>query len=423
MARLETVAETKTPNFIPNFMVALLVFAVTLLVAVLLSEVAQRSILSTAVLFLVAGFVAGMGDWISVRPSDPVVAEFSKLALFSVLFTDGMRVGVRDLISAWHLPGRALLLGFPINLLLTAILAHWITGLTWIEAFLLGAVLSPTDPVFAAAIVGREEIPNRTRHLLNVESGVNDGLALPLVLIFLAAASGKSANGFLLFGEVVLGIALGVIVPWVILRLEKSRFFSIATRYESFEGFAIALLLLALATLTHANEFLAAFFGGVTITSSYPEVRERFHQFGERLTELFKLAALLIFGALLAPEFFAEIGWRGYFLGALILIAVRPLALSIALAGSSLQWREWITVAWFGPRGFASVVFGLIVLQSGIARGDEIFHLIALVVVLSIFAHSSTDVLLAGRLYTTQETKEEEAEIGPGRPAEDRSPE
>jgi NhaP-type Na+/H+ or K+/H+ antiporter len=98
-------------------------------------------------------------------------------------------------------------------------------------------------------------------------------------------------------------------------------------------------------------------------------------------------------------------------------------ALSIALAGSSLQWREWITVAWFGPRGFASVVFGLIVLQSGIARGDEIFHLIALVVVLSIFAHSSTDVLLAGRLYTTQETKEEEAEIGPGRPAEDRSPE
>ena len=380
-------------------MVALLIFAATLLVAVFLSEFAQRSILSTAVLFLVAGFLAGIGEWISVRPSDPVVSEFSRLALFSVLFTDGMRVGVRDLISAWHLPGRALLLGFPINLLLIALLAHWITELPWIEAFLLGAVLSPTDPVFAAAIVGREEIPNRIRHLLNVESGVNDGLALPFVLIFLAAASGRSADGFVLIGEVILGIALGIFVPWLILRLEKSRFFSIATRYESFEAFAIALLLLALASLTHANEFLAAFFGGITITSSYPEVRERFHQFGERLTELLKLAALLIFGALIAPEFFTGIRWPGYLLGVLILIAVRPAALSIALAGSSLQWREWITVAWFGPRGFASVVFGLIILQSGIARGDEIFHLIALVVVLSILAHSSTDVLLAHHLY------------------------
>ncbi|HXV81027.1 MAG TPA: cation:proton antiporter [Candidatus Binatia bacterium] len=386
-------------------MFALLVFAVTLLVAVFLSEIARRSILSTAVLFLLAGFIAGMGEWISVTSSDPVVSEFSRLALFSVLFTDGMRVGVRDLVSAWHLPGRALLLGFPINLLLTAMLAHWIAGLPWIESFLLGAVLSPTDPVFAAAIVGREEIPNRTRHLLNVESGVNDGLALPLVLVFLAAASGKSPNGFLLIGEVVLGIALGIIVPWVILRLERIRIFSVATRYESFQAFAIALLLLALASLTHANEFLAAFFGGVTITSSYPEVRERFHEFGERLTELLKLAALLVFGALMPPEFFAEIRWPGYLLGVLILFAVRPVALSIALAGSSLQWREWITVAWFGPRGFASVVFGLIILQSGIARGDEIFHLIALVVVLSIFAHSSTDVLLARRLHA-QETKE-----------------
>ncbi|MGB7952056.1 MAG: cation:proton antiporter [Candidatus Binatia bacterium] len=390
-------------------MVALLIFAVTLVVAVFLSELARRSILSTAVLFLLAGFVAGQGGfgWISVQPTDAVVSEFSKLALFSVLFTDGMKIGVRDLVSAWHLPGRALLLGFPLNLLFTATLAHWIVGLSWIQAFLLGAVLSPTDPVFAAAIVGREEIPDRIRHLLNVESGVNDGLALPFVLIFLAEASGTSANGFLLIGEVVLGILLGVIVPWVILRIEKTRFFSVATRYESFDAFAIALLLLALASLTHANEFLAAFFGGVTITSAYPEVRERFHQFGERLTELLKLAALLVFGALLSPEFIAEIRWPGYLLAVLILLAVRPLALSIALAGSSLPWREWTTVAWFGPRGFASVVFGLIILQSGIHRGDEIFHLIALVVVLSIFAHSSTDVVLAKALYPerTEETR------------------
>lgn len=117
------------------------------------------------------------------------------------------------------------------------------------------------------------------------------------------------------------------------------------------------------------------------------------------------MAALLVFGALLSPQFIAEIRSPGYLLAALILLAVRPVALSLALAGSPLQWREWITVVWFGPRGFASVVFGLIILQSGIERADEIFHLVALVVVLSIFAHSSTDVLLSRRLFARQTEK------------------
>ena len=137
-------------------MTALLVFAMTLLAAVLVSDLADRSVLSTAVLFLLAGVVAGDGvlGAVSLRPDDPAVAMLAELALFSVLFTDGMRVGLSDLASAWQLPGRALLLGLPLTLLGTAFLAHWVAGLPWAESFLIGAVLSPTDPVFAAAIVG-----------------------------------------------------------------------------------------------------------------------------------------------------------------------------------------------------------------------------------------------------------------------------
>jgi NhaP-type Na+/H+ or K+/H+ antiporter len=385
-------------------MVALLVFAVTLLVAVFLSELARRSILSTAVLFLFGGFIAGSGlmGWIDVDASQPVVAQLSKLALFSVLFTDGMRIGLKDFKSAWRLPGRALLLGFPLNLALTSFLAHWIVGLSWIESFLIGAVLSPTDPVFAAAIVGREEIPGRIRHLLNVESGVNDGIALPLVLIFLAMAANDSFDAFSLAAEVVLGVAMGVVVPWAVLRLEKTRFFAVEARYQAFDTFAIGLLLLALASLTHANEFLAAFIGGVTIASTYPEIRDRFHEFGDRLAELLKLAALLVFGALISPRFLAEIPLSGYVFAALALLAVRPMVLKIALFGSHLDWREWIIAGWFGPRGFASVVFGLIILESHIMEADRLFHLVALVVVASIIAHSSTDVILARWLYEPQ---------------------
>jgi NhaP-type Na+/H+ or K+/H+ antiporter len=396
-------------------MITLLVFAVALLIAVFLSELAQRSILSTAVLFLFAGFMAGVMGWIPVDPGNPVVARFSELALFSVLFTDGMRVGWSELKSAWHLPGRALLLGLPLNLAAVAVLAHWIVGLSWIESLLIGAVLSPTDPVFAAAIVGREEIPFRIRHLLNVESGVNDGIALPLVLIFLAIAGRESVGAVSLGGEVLLGLVFGVTVPWIALRLEKTRYFAVSTPYEAFEAFAIGLLLLALTSLTHANEFLAAFLGGITIATVFPEVRDRFHEFGDRLAELLKLAALLLFGALMSPQFLAEIGWGGYLFALLVLFLARPLSLSLALAGSRLNWREWLVAAWFGPRGFASVVFGLIILQSNLPQGDRLFHLIAIVVVGSIIAHSSTDVLLARCLYApkegSNETRQDSGEI------------
>ena len=163
-------------------MTTLFIFALSLLAAVLISDIAERTVLSTAVLFLFAGFVAGRGVFgaISLNPDNPVIARLAELALFSILFTDGMRVGVKELASAWRLPGRAILLGLPLTLFATALLGHWLVGIPWAESFLLGAALSPTDPVFAAAIVGREDVPARLRQLLNVESGLNDGLRCPL---------------------------------------------------------------------------------------------------------------------------------------------------------------------------------------------------------------------------------------------------
>ena len=134
----------------------LLVFAGALLLAVLVSELPHRSVLSTAVLFLVVGFVAGSGvtDLIDFDTGDPLVREIAEIALFAVLFTDGMRTGIRDITSAWRLPGRALLLGMPLTIAVIAVFAHFVAGLSWLEATLVAAVLSPTDPVFAAAIVG-----------------------------------------------------------------------------------------------------------------------------------------------------------------------------------------------------------------------------------------------------------------------------
>ena len=376
----------------------LLSFAALLLIAVLVSERANRTILSTAVLFLVGGFVLGPGvtDVLEVRAGDPVVGVLAELALFSVLFTDGMRVGLADLRRAWRLPGRALVLGLPLTLLVTAALAHYVAGLPWLESFLIGAVLAPTDPVFAAAIVGREEVPGRLRHVLNVESGVNDGLALPIVLVLLALAEGADTDGWVLLEEIVLGIVVGLVVPLVVLWLESLPFLSAVKAHEPLVAVSIGLLVLSICAATHANLFLGAFTAGVTVATVGPGFKHEFEQFGELVSELLKLAAILVFGALITPDFlFEEIPLAGWAFAVLALVLARPVALLVAFARSGLGMREQAAAMWFGPKGFASVVYGLIVLESGIALADQIYHLAALAITLSILAHSSTDVVVA----------------------------
>ncbi len=398
----------------------LLAFSVVLLLAVLLSGLAHRTILSTAVLFLVAGFVLGEGvtGVLPLRPSDGIVLTLAELALFSVLFTDGMRVGVRDLRRAWRLPGRALVLGMPLTFAITAALAHWVAGLPWAESLLVGAVLAPTDPVFASAIVGRPEVPAQLRSLLNVESGVNDGLALPVVLVLLAVVSGDDdgVSAGLLAGELGLGIAIGVAVPAVAALFLRSRFTSTATTYEGLAAVSIGLIVLALAEVTHANLFLAAFSAGITVASLAPDLRESFELFGELITELLKLSAILVFATLISPAFLGEIPLLGYVFAVLALVLARPLAIFAALLGSGLPRWQQAAAAWFGPKGFASVVYGLLVLEAGSPRADEMFHLIALVIVASILTHSSTDVPIARAFGRTAEREGEPVAAGPGSP-------
>ena len=316
-------------------MILLLIYAVLLLVAVLVAELASRSVLSTSVLFLLGGFLAGPGGlgWIALSPDRPGLDLFVEITLFAVLFGDGMRLPPREVGPAWRLAGRALLLGMPLVFAVTTWLAHAVAGLDWTPALLVGAVLAPTDPVFAAALIGREDVPVRLRNLLNVESGVNDGLALPAVLLLLAGA-----------GDALRGAA-----PLPL--------------------------------------------------------------FGEVVSELLKLGALLLLGVLVAPKSWSDLGPAAWIFAGLVLVIARPLPLLAVFLGSPLDRRERIAAAWFGPRGFASVAYALLVQRSGIAGSRHIYHLLALVIAVSIVAHSSTDVLVARWFH------EQEEQPAEGRPA------
>ncbi|MFF3227201.1 cation:proton antiporter [Nocardia suismassiliense] len=381
-------------------MALVLAFGMVLLVSVSLSGVAARTVLSTALLFLVAGALIGDGGLglVDVSPSDPLVVVLADIALFTVLFTDGQRANVRALRDGWQLSGRALGIAMPITMVLIAIPAHFLAGLDWPTALLVGAILSPTDPVFAAAIVGRSDIPLRLRRLLNVESGLNDGLALPFVLIFLATAQHKDSGIGSIAWELVLGLMFGIALPALVVLAWRTRILTIEPRLQALGPLAIAVALYGACHLTHANPYLAAFAAGSTLATLDKVAAEQYEPFGELLSEITKFAALLVFGALITPERLGHLGVGAWVVAVLAIVLVRPAAMMLSLMRTPLTTAERATAAWFGPKGFASVVYGLLVLQSEIPSSEDVFDLVAVTIALSIVLHSSTDVPVAKAL-------------------------
>ncbi|RDI41768.1 cation:proton antiporter [Nocardia mexicana] len=375
-------------------------FGVVLLVSVSLSGLAARTVLSTALLFLVAGAVIGDGGLglVSIGPDDDLVVMLADIALFTVLFTDGQRANLPALRDGWRLSGRALGLAMPLTMVLIAVPAHWLAGLDWPTAFLLGAILSPTDPVFASAIVGRTDVPLRLRRLLNVESGLNDGLALPFVLIFLATAAHRDSGIEHIAWELVLGLVLGIAITAAVALAWRLPILTAEPRLQALGPLAIAVTLYGACHLTHANPYLAAFAAGSTLATLDHVSAERFEPFGDLLSEATKFAALLVFGALITPDRLSHLGVGGWVLAVLAILLVRPAAMLVSLLRTPLTKPERAAAAWFGPKGFASVVYGLLALQSGIPASEVVFDLVAVTIALSIVLHSSTDVPIARKL-------------------------
>ena len=386
-------------------MLLLLVFGCTLVVAVLISERAERTVLSLSVLFLVVGAVLGEGSLglLHLHPTDAIIKHLAEIALFTVLLTDGMKLSIREVLASSRLPLRALAVGLPITVAGTTLLARYIADLSWLESLLLGAILSPTDPVLVSSLVGRPKVPERLRHLLNIESGLNDGLALPVVLATMHWMSGSDAGLPSLASEVAAGVALGALLPWLVLRVEGSRWFAASERHAPLMPIAVGITLFALCSLVHANEYVAAFTAGITMATLAGDLTREFDRIGEPVSEVLKLAALLTFGSLVSWRFLTSVAPVAYLFAGLALVVVRPAALAISFVGAGMPRDQFAAAAWFGPKGFASVIYALLVVRTGSDPAHRIFELAAVVIAASIVAHSTTDVPVARWIIGRQE--------------------
>lgn len=374
----------------------LIAFALTMAVSVVLSAIMHRTILSSTILFFVAGICVGPDLFDVFHPAgeSEFVGNLAMIALFTVLVADGSRVALHDVRANWALPTRTLAFGIPLTIVFIALVAHFTVGLDWLPSFLLGAVLSPTDPVLASAIVGRERVPHRVRLLLNIESGANDGLALPAVVVLATFVTTATVDPFRLALEIPGGIVIGVVIPWLLLRVAYSRAFGVSERAEPLAPASAAVLVFALAQLTGANLYLAAFAAGITIGNTGGINTEGFRRFVDPLSEVAKVTALFAFGALITWSDYVSVEPLTVFVfAAVVLFVVRPAVVGITMIRSGLSGFDQAIAGWFGPRGFASVIYALYVLNAGGPDAPRVFALAALVVAGSILLHSSTDVV------------------------------
>jgi sodium/hydrogen antiporter len=390
-----------------GFSEGLLLLGGLLAVAAALSGWLRASVLNVSVLAVLAGMVLAATDVVAVESDSEIVQHSIELALILTLFADGLLVE-RELLSRhWGPAARALMIAMPVTMTLLALFAKLLfPELDWAECFLLGAVLSPTDPVVTSTVVTTRRVPALVRHTLNLESGLNDGLALPLVLFFLvlSAPGGDAAQSAVeLLGEVALGAVIGFVLAFAAGRaLTRLPGGGIARNYEGVYALGLALFAYGLADATAGNGLIAAFVAGVALGVAEHGIPDSFGQFNENVSAVFQVTTFFLFGAFIVDTEWGH-GVAALFLFiAFALFVARPAAVLVSLAGTRLAQPVKLFIAWLGPKGVASMLFSLLVLNSAVPHNALIFEAASFVILMSILAHGLTDTVgsdwIAGRV-------------------------
>jgi NhaP-type Na+/H+ or K+/H+ antiporter len=388
-----------------SFAEALLVFGGLLAVVAALSGLMKGTVLSASVLSVALGFALAAAGVVEVDATDQAIVELVELALVLTLFSDGMFVERELLRSHWGPTARALVIAMPLTMALLALAGKALfPDLTWAEAFLLAAVLAPTDPVVTSAVVTSRLVPSKVRHTLNLESGLNDGLALPFVLFFLVLASpggDAGAEAAKLVGEAAVGAAIGVALGVMAGRLHPVLpGGGLTQRYEGIYAIGFALVAFGLAEVTIGNGLIAAFVCGIAMGASEREVPEGFVEFAENTSAILQVLTFFVFGGLIwATGFHYDVPPLIVFVAFALLVA-RPLAVMLSFLRTGIPRSEKLFMAWFGPKGVASMLFALFVLKSDVGNSDLIFDVAAIAIIASITAHGLTDTVGAKWLAT-----------------------
>lgn len=362
----------------------------------------NRTILTAPLLFMVLGLAlgdAGLGV-LELGFDHELLDRLAEFTLLLVLFTDASRINMHKLRGDAALPGRLLFIGMPMTIALGFGAAMFLPlGLKPFEAALLAAVLAPTDAALGQAVVSSPYVPERLKRALNVESGLNDGIALPLVLLFAALASigdgHDEQRNWAVFTtlQLVMGPMAGIAVGWLGAKLfdyGSSRGW-LRDQTEGAGAIGLALVTFIVAELLGGNGFIAAFVGGLTFGNCLKSDCRFLIEFMEAEGQTLILIMFATFGAALLPEVLDHITWATLAYAALSLTVVRMLPVALSLIGAGVDLKTTLFLGWFGPRGLASILFAVFLFDAmSMGAENTLLAVIFLTVALSVLLHGLT---------------------------------
>ena len=415
-------------------MTLLAIFMGLIFVYSLVSARAEKTIFTAPMLLTAAGIgvASALPELQEPKLSAAMFLWLAEVGLVLLLFTDASRTNLRLLTSIRSLPTRLLSTGMLLTILLGAVAALIVLpGLSIWEAGILAAILAPTDAGLGQVIVTSPRVPLRIGQALNVEAGLNDGLSVPFLLFFIALAGVASHQASLVrlimeqlgYGALI-GAGIGFAGGWLLNRAHRQR--SIASSFHQLGLVALPLLCFPASEAAGASMFIAAFVAGLTVQIKFKQAGKHSVEFTEEWGQFINLFVFFLFGVLIARD------WRHFTLpllayAILSLTVVRMLPVAIALIGTRLSAATVLFMGWFGPRGLASIVLGLVYLEQETHQPGEatIRYAVMLTVLLSIFLHGLSALpginLYAGKVAALDPTAPE-SEPGAKAPASTASP-
>ncbi|HEX3334649.1 MAG TPA: cation:proton antiporter [Acidimicrobiales bacterium] len=374
----------------------------------LVSARLERWQVTAPIAFVLLGLVLTHGPFtlVHLQLHSSTIRSLAEITLAVVLFSDASRVNARTLAADVAVPARLLGIALPLTIGAGAAVAAGLfsSGGLWVAA-LVGAIVAPTDAALGATVISDERVPARVRRVLNVESGLNDGIATPFVNLFLAGAlaseaisgGGAAQAAVELLGGAALGAGVGV-VGAALLALAARAGWS-APGFRPLAVLGLAVLAYGVALVAGTNGFVAAFVAGLAFGTVLGRARKDILAFTEEAGTLLSLLVWFAFGAVMLVPGLEAADWRDIVFALLALTVVRMVPVGLALIGSGLDRATVAFVGWFGPRGLASVVFALIAVDA-LAPADAhlVLGAVVVTVALSVLAHGVSASPLA-RLY------------------------
>jgi NhaP-type Na+/H+ or K+/H+ antiporter len=375
----------------------LAIFAVFVFCYSIVAGRVERAAASGPIVFVFAGLIMGpygLG-WFDGDVSKTELRVLADLTLATFLFIDAANADLRILKKYVQIPSRMLLLGLPVTIALGTIAALLLFDqLTIYQAAILGTMLAATDAALGKAVITNTLVPARVREGLNVESGLNDGLCVPFLLLFIALSlggqegSGSSMAFMLVAEELGIGLAVGLFLAgagYLALRWCHQHGW-VTDVWVQITSVALAISCFAVAQSLHGSGYIAAFSGGILFGFMSKETHKLVHA-AEGIGETLALLTWFIFGAAVIGQSFGRFTWEMLVYALLSLTVFRMLPIYISLLGTGERPSTKLFLGWFGPRGLASIVFALIVINEGVPEARFLAMVVVLTVLLSLIAH------------------------------------